>query len=110
LREQRLAGSFATPTRFGANPAMFHFCGVLFAFRTAALACLDTGAKLRACQFEVGAGKARDDPRRRQTYISAISAIADAADHLRDVLFGEAGIGARVTGLCARIACGNAFD
>ena len=101
MREQRLAGFFAAPARLGANFTVRHFFTVLFALRAAAVASLYAGAQLCACQLEVSPSEAGDDPRSGQTHVGAIVAIADTSDQVRNVLFGEAGIGARVARLSA---------
>jgi hypothetical protein len=110
LGEQALAGCRATSASLCADPAMLHFRAMAFADRAADLASLDTGAQLRASQFEVRARKTRNDACRGQANISAIIAIADALDYLRDLFFAEAGVGAGIAGFGAGIAGGNALD
>jgi len=89
---------------------MLHFGAMAFAYRAADLASLDTGTQLRASQLEVRASKTRNDACRGKAYISAIIAIADTLDHLRDLFFAEAGVGAGIACFGARIAGGNALD
>jgi len=89
---------------------MLHFRAMAFAHCAADLASLDTGTQLRASQLEVRASKTRNDACRGKAYISAIIAIADTLDHLRDLFFAEAGVGAGIACFGARIAGGNALD
>src|SRR4051794_29224478 len=70
--KQILTGLGATAAGFGADAAMFHLRAMLLAFRAATLARFNTGAELGARQFEVGAGKTRDDPAGGKANVRAI--------------------------------------
>lgn len=89
---------------------MLHFRAVFLADGAAAFARLPAGAKLRARQFEVGAGETRDDPRCRQADIGAIVAFANASHHLGHIFLAEAGISAGIARFRAGVAGGNALD
>src|SRR6187402_3215206 len=104
LDEQAFAGCHATSASLRADAAMLHFRAMAFAHCAADLASLDTGTQLRASQLEVRASKTRNDACRGKAYISAIIAIADTLDHLRDLFFAEAGVGAGIACFGARIA------
>jgi hypothetical protein len=108
--EQILTGFGATAAGFGADAAMFHLRAVLLAFGAATFAGFDAGAQLGARQFEIGAGKTRDDAAGGETHVRAIDAIADATDVFGDVLLAETGVGAGVAGFRARVTSGDAFD
>ena len=110
LGEESFAGFGASAAGFGADSAMFHFGAVFSAFGAATVAGFDASAELRASQFEISAGEARDDPPGSEANIRAIDAVADALNLFRDVLFAEARVGAGVAGFRARVTGGDAFD
>lgn len=108
--EESLAGFGATTTDLGADAAMFQLRAMFFALRATTLARFQAGAKLGARQFEIGPGKARDNASGSEADIRAVDAMADASNHLGDILLSETGVGASIASFGAGITGGDAFD
>lgn len=80
------------------------------AFRGARFARLNAGAKLRAGEFEVGAGEARNDARGREADVGAIVTIADALHLPGHVFLAQTSIGARIACFETGITSRDAFN
>ena len=89
---------------------MLHLRAVFLALCSAAFAGLDAGAELCAGKLEIGPREAGYYPAGDKADVGAIGAIANAPDHVANVLLAEAGVSAGVARFGTGIRGDDALD